>query len=262
MVASDHVVAAAWMGKLKTARAGGRAVARAAAAVDARRRLDLLGQRRHDDDRRRAHDRERHRLRRHRGARRAQRAGAPRDGCRAARPPDGSLERLVGRAGWTIGVAESLTGRAGRGVARRRCRAPRRTCAAVSSRTRPTSSSAVLGVDADLLEPRTAPVDPAVARQMAEGVRALASTASADVGLSTTGVAGPDPQDGQPVGTVHIAVATPTAARMRVARARRDRATRSAPRRVAPRSRLALARRGTEIGPAAGTTVFRLGYIR
>ena len=43
VVASDHVVAAAWMGKLKTARAGGRALARAAAAVDARRRLDLLG---------------------------------------------------------------------------------------------------------------------------------------------------------------------------------------------------------------------------
>jgi nicotinamide-nucleotide amidase len=31
----------------------------------------------------------------------------------------------------------------------------------------------------------------------------------ADVGLATTGVAGPDPQDDKPVGTVHIAVATP-----------------------------------------------------
>jgi nicotinamide-nucleotide amidase len=29
----------------------------------------------------------------------------------------------------------------------------------------------------------------------------------ADVGLATTGVAGPDPQDGQPVGTVFLAVA-------------------------------------------------------
>jgi nicotinamide-nucleotide amidase len=31
----------------------------------------------------------------------------------------------------------------------------------------------------------------------------------ADVGLATTGVAGPDPQDGQPVGTVFVAVSTP-----------------------------------------------------
>ena len=29
---------------------------------------------------------------------------------------------------------------------------------------------------------------------------------ASDVGVSTTGVAGPDAQDGQPVGTVHIAV--------------------------------------------------------
>jgi nicotinamide-nucleotide amidase len=32
----------------------------------------------------------------------------------------------------------------------------------------------------------------------------------ASVGLSCTGVAGPDPADGQPVGTVFIAVVTPT----------------------------------------------------
>jgi nicotinamide-nucleotide amidase len=49
-------------------------------------------------------------------------------------------------------------------------------------------------------------VEPAVAWQMAQGVRTLLGV---DVGVSTTGVAGPDPQDGQPVGTVHIAVVTP-----------------------------------------------------
>ena len=41
---------------------------------------------------------------------------------------------------------------------------------------------------------------------MAEGVRRLLG---ADWGVATTGVAGPDPQDGQPVGTVHVAVAGP-----------------------------------------------------
>jgi nicotinamide-nucleotide amidase len=38
---------------------------------------------------------------------------------------------------------------------------------------------------------------------------------AADVGIATTGVAGPTPQDGKPVGTVHIAVATPIEVRVR-----------------------------------------------
>ncbi|MEU1621346.1 CinA family protein [Streptomyces sp. NPDC005722] len=64
----------------------------------------------------------------------------------------------------------------------------------------------VLGVDGTLLAERGA-VDPDVARGMAEGVRRVLR---ADWGLATTGVAGPDPQDGQPVGTVFVAVAGPT----------------------------------------------------
>ncbi|MEV4442026.1 nicotinamide-nucleotide amidohydrolase family protein [Streptomyces sp. NPDC049577] len=63
----------------------------------------------------------------------------------------------------------------------------------------------LLGVDGALLAARGA-VDPEVARQMAEGVRALLG---ADWGLATTGVAGPAPQDGKPVGTVFVAAAGP-----------------------------------------------------
>ncbi|GAA2147893.1 CinA family protein [Kitasatospora kazusensis] len=66
--------------------------------------------------------------------------------------------------------------------------------------------ASVLGVDEGLLAVR-GPVDPVVARQMAEGVRRLLG---ATYGVATTGVAGPEPQDGQPVGTVHLAVAGPT----------------------------------------------------
>ena len=51
-------------------------------------------------------------------------------------------------------------------------------------------------------------VDPEVARQMADGVR---DRLGADVGLATTGVAGPDAQDGHAPGTVHVAVAHPSA---------------------------------------------------
>lgn len=63
----------------------------------------------------------------------------------------------------------------------------------------------VLGVD-PALTARVGAVDPDVADQMAEGARRLFA---AEVGIATTGVAGPDPQDGQPVGTVHVSVATP-----------------------------------------------------
>jgi nicotinamide-nucleotide amidase len=61
-----------------------------------------------------------------------------------------------------------------------------------------------LGVPSRLLDSHGT-VDPAVARAMAEGVRLHAS---ADVGLATTGVAGPGPNEGHPAGTVHVAVAT------------------------------------------------------
>jgi nicotinamide-nucleotide amidase len=62
--------------------------------------------------------------------------------------------------------------------------------------------ASLLGVDAAMLA-RHGAVYPPVAAEMATGVRIRLG---ATYGLATTGVAGPDPADGQPVGTVHIAV--------------------------------------------------------
>ncbi|WBB81839.1 CinA family protein [Micromonospora sp. WMMD882] len=61
------------------------------------------------------------------------------------------------------------------------------------------------GVPADLLAAR-GPVDPDVAVALAEGGR---QRCGADWGLATTGVAGPEPQGGKPVGLVFVAVAGP-----------------------------------------------------
>jgi nicotinamide-nucleotide amidase len=61
------------------------------------------------------------------------------------------------------------------------------------------------GVDTALLAER-GPVDADVAAQLADGVRVRCG---ADWGLSTTGVAGPTEQNGIPVGTVFVGVATP-----------------------------------------------------
>lgn len=63
----------------------------------------------------------------------------------------------------------------------------------------------VLGVDAALLDERGA-VDGDVALAMARGVRELVG---ADFGLATTGVAGPEGQDGKAPGVVFVAVDTP-----------------------------------------------------
>lgn len=58
----------------------------------------------------------------------------------------------------------------------------------------------VLGVEAGLLE-RHGPVHPEVAEQMAVGA---ARACGARIGVSTTGVAGPEPHGGHPAGTVYI----------------------------------------------------------
>jgi PncC family amidohydrolase len=61
----------------------------------------------------------------------------------------------------------------------------------------------LLGVDPALLA-RVGAVDPQVAISMARGVR---ERLGSDLGVATTGVAGPDAQDGHPPGTVWVAIA-------------------------------------------------------
>jgi nicotinamide-nucleotide amidase len=61
----------------------------------------------------------------------------------------------------------------------------------------------ILGVSADTLAARGA-VDVETAKQMATGVR---ERFGADLGVATTGVAGPEPSEGKAVGIVFIALA-------------------------------------------------------
>lgn len=65
--------------------------------------------------------------------------------------------------------------------------------------------SVLAGVPTQLLAER-GPVDPDVAVALADGGR---RRCGADWALATTGVAGPEPQGGKPVGTVFVAVAGP-----------------------------------------------------
>lgn len=63
----------------------------------------------------------------------------------------------------------------------------------------------LLGVESSILAVHGA-VHPDVARQMAHGVRQACEVDGrpADVGVATTGAAGPDPQDGQAPGTAFV----------------------------------------------------------
>ncbi|MFH8792122.1 CinA family protein [Streptomyces sp. NPDC017941] len=116
--------------------------------------------------------------------------------------------RVLGERGETLAAAESLTGGL---VAAEVTAAPGASQAFKGSVTSYATEVKrdLLGVDADLLAERGA-VDGEVALQMAVGVRELLGT---DWGVATTGVAGPERQDGQPVGTVFVAVAGPAGRR-------------------------------------------------
>lgn len=117
--------------------------------------------------------------------------------------------------GWTLGVAESLTGGAVASEIVTVAGASAVLRGAVVAYATPVKHT-LLGVDADLLAEH-GPVHADVALQMAEGVRRAVAVDGrpADVGISTTGIAGPESPDGQPVGTVHVAVVTPLGARSR-----------------------------------------------
>lgn len=119
------------------------------------------------------------------------------------------------RRGWTLGVAESLTGGS---VIAELVGVPGASSVilgGVVAYATPVKHT-LLGVE-DALLAREGPVHPEVARQMALGVRRAVSVEGVDasVGVSTTGIAGPVSPDGQTVGTVHIAVATPVGAEWR-----------------------------------------------
>lgn len=113
------------------------------------------------------------------------------------------LEEMAQRR-MTLAVAESLTGGL---VCSRVVQVPgasrvlRGGVVAYSNEAK----ARVCGVDQGLLS-RQGPVDPEVVQTMA---MRTAQMLGADVGIGTTGVAGPEPQGGKPVGTVFIAVVTP-----------------------------------------------------
>jgi len=109
--------------------------------------------------------------------------------------------RLLTAAGQTVAAAESLTGGL---VAAALTDVPGSSLAfrggVVAYATE--LKTQVLGVDKRMLDAH-GPVYAPVAVAMAEGVR---TRLGATIGVATTGVAGPDPADGFPAGTVHIAV--------------------------------------------------------
>lgn len=136
-------------------------------------------------------------------------AGGP-DDRDTARPAAGPATPLIARltsAGLTVATAESLTG----GLLCARLVDVPGASAVVRGGVVAYATelkAVLLGVDAGLLAAR-GPVDPDVALAMAAGVR---ERLSADWGAATTGVAGPDPQDGVPPGTVYVAVRGPDGA--------------------------------------------------
>src|SRR3954454_5790574 len=107
--------------------------------------------------------------------------------------------RLCAERGWSLGVAESLTGGF---IGARLTNVPgasRTFRGSIASYATDVKRS-MLGVTAEKV------VSEESVKQMAQGAQRVLG---ADVAIAVTGVAGPDEQDGQPVGTVWYAVALP-----------------------------------------------------
>jgi nicotinamide-nucleotide amidase len=127
-------------------------------------------------------------------------------GAGAGRPPatpQQVLDALVA-AGATVAVAESVTG----GLLTAALTEPAGASDAVRGGlvVYATELKATLaGVPVPLLDAE-GPVSPDVAGALAAGAR---DRLGATYGLGVTGVAGPDPQGGRPVGTVYVALAGP-----------------------------------------------------
>lgn len=126
-----------------------------------------------------------------------------------------SLVQALAKPGLTIATAESLTGGL---LAAELVSVPGASRVFVGGVVayHPQLKHTLLDVDADRLA-ETGPVDPMVAEQLAEGARHACAVNGrpADLGLATTGVAGPDPdpQTGQAPGTVYLGIATAAGAR-------------------------------------------------
>ncbi|MFP8959469.1 CinA family protein [Streptomyces nanhaiensis] len=140
------------------------------------------------------------------GEREAEPGLGPDGGADETRQITAQALKLLADRGQTVAAAESLTGGL---VAAELTAAPGASATVRGSVTAYATEvkHEVLGVDGELLRERGA-VDAEVARQMAAGVRRVLGT---DWGVATTGVAGPEPQDGKPVGRVYVAVAGPDA---------------------------------------------------
>ncbi|WP_344301702.1 CinA family protein [Nocardioides bigeumensis] len=126
---------------------------------------------------------------------------------RAADPAYESAARLLRTAegaGATLAVAESLTG--GR-LAAALTAVPGASAVVLGGVVAysPEMKRDLLGVPATLIETHGV-VSAECARAMATGVRAVTG---ATYGVSTTGVAGPEPSEGHPVGTVFVGVDGP-----------------------------------------------------
>jgi nicotinamide-nucleotide amidase len=136
---------------------------------------------------------------------------------------DQDLEDVVGglleRRGLTVGCAESLTGGS---LGARLCKRPGASgyfCGSAVCYSAKAKQD-VLGVSPQTIDGPGA-VSEECAREMATGARRIFG---ADLALAVTGVAGPDPHDGKPVGTVCMALAWDGAEASRSFRAPGDRA--------------------------------------